>query len=66
MTEFDQFTKEQLDEEPQEVTIAGRIMTKRGKGKAGFAHIQDFDGQIQIYVRKDAIGEEAYHLFNDS
>ncbi|MFX3673719.1 MAG: lysine--tRNA ligase [Paenisporosarcina sp.] len=63
-TEFDSYTKEQLDEEPHEVTIAGRIMTKRGKGKAGFANIQDFEGQVQIYVRKDAIGEEAYHLFN--
>jgi lysyl-tRNA synthetase class 2 len=39
-------------------------MTKRGKGKAGFAHIQDLSGQIQIYVRKDAIGEEAYEIFN--
>ena len=38
-------------------------MTKRGKGKAGFAHIQDFGGQIQIYVRQDAIGEEAYELY---
>jgi len=62
--EFEGFSKEQLDEETHEVTIAGRIMTKRGKGKAGFAHLQDFGGQIQIYVRKDAIGEEAYHLFN--
>lgn len=61
--EFEQFSKEQLDEEPHEVTIAGRIMTKRGKGKAGFAHLQDFGGQVQIYVRKDAIGDEAYHLF---
>ena len=39
-------------------------MTKRGKGKAGFAHIQDLSGQIQIYVRQDAIGEEQYELFN--
>ena len=39
-------------------------MTKRGKGKAGFAHLQDLGGQIQIYVRKDAIGDEAYELFN--
>ena len=61
--EFEQFSKEQLDEETREVTIAGRIMTKRGKGKAGFAHLQDFGGQVQIYVRKDAIGDEAYHLF---
>lgn len=38
-------------------------MTKRGKGKAGFAHIQDLTGQIQIYVRKDAVGEDAYDIF---
>ena len=35
-------------------------MTKRGKGKAGFAHVQDLTGQIQIYVRKDQIGEEPF------
>ncbi|WP_431028627.1 lysine--tRNA ligase [Lysinibacillus sp. LZ02] len=62
--ENEAFTKEQLEEDLREVVIAGRIMTKRGKGKAGFAHIQDLGGQIQIYVRKDAIGEEAYELFN--
>jgi len=39
-------------------------MTKRGKGKAGFAHIQDLGGQIQIYVRKDRVGDEAYDLFS--
>ena len=38
-------------------------MTKRGKGKAGFAHIQDGKGQIQIYVRKDAVGDDAYEVF---
>ncbi|MBU0903974.1 MAG: lysine--tRNA ligase [Firmicutes bacterium] len=63
-SEFDAISKEDLEEQGHEVTIAGRIMTKRGKGKAGFAHLQDFSGQIQIYVRKDAIGEEAYHLFD--
>ena len=52
--QFDGQSKEQLEENLQEVIIAGRIMTKRGKGKAGFAHIQDLGGQIQIYVRKDA------------
>ncbi|WP_172954339.1 lysine--tRNA ligase [Solibacillus sp. R5-41] len=62
--EFDQFDKEQLEAEPKEVVIAGRIMTKRGKGKAGFAHLQDLAGQIQIYVRKDAVGDDAYELFN--
>lgn len=62
--EYDGFSKEDLEEAGHEVVIAGRIMTKRGKGKAGFAHLQDLKGQIQIYVRKDAIGEEAYSFFN--
>ncbi|MBS4221066.1 lysine--tRNA ligase [Bacillus sp. FJAT-49711] len=61
---YDQLTKEELDEKAVSVTIAGRIMTKRGKGKAGFAHIQDLPGQIQIYVRQDGVGEEQYSLFN--
>ncbi|SDI12966.1 lysyl-tRNA synthetase, class II [Alteribacillus persepolensis] len=61
--EFDEFTKEELQEKETNISIAGRVMTKRGKGKAGFAHIQDLSGQIQIYVRKDQVGEEAYELF---
>ncbi|PKR82909.1 lysine--tRNA ligase [Heyndrickxia camelliae] len=61
---YDGLTKEELDEKDIHVTIAGRIMTKRGKGKAGFAHIQDLQGQIQVYVRKDAVGDENYELFN--
>lgn len=61
---YDQFSKEELEEKEIEVTIAGRIMTKRGKGKAGFSHIQDLSGQIQLYVRKDKIGDEAYEIFN--
>jgi len=46
-----------------DVTIAGRIMTKRIMGKAMFCHLQDRDGQIQTYVREDMIGEEAYNEF---
>jgi len=61
---YDQLSKEELDEKAITVTIAGRVMTKRGKGKAGFAHIQDLPGQIQIYVRQDGVGEEQYGLFN--
>lgn len=64
--QFADQTKEQLEENLQEVIIAGRIMTKRGKGKAGFAHIQDLGGQIQIYVRQDHVGEEAYELFKQA
>jgi lysyl-tRNA synthetase, class II len=61
---YDGLTKEELEEKAFEVALAGRIMTKRGKGKAGFAHIQDLTGQIQVYVRKDAVGEKAYEIFN--
>lgn len=63
---YDKFTKEELEEKADQVTIAGRMMTKRGKGKVGFAHVQDLSGQIQIYVRKDAIGEEAYEIFKST
>ncbi|TFB21015.1 lysine--tRNA ligase [Filobacillus milosensis] len=63
---YDQYSKEELEEKEFPVTIAGRIMTKRGKGKAGFAHIQDLEGQIQIYVRKDRVGEEAYEVFKQA
>lgn len=38
-------------------------MTKRGKGKVGFAHLQDREGQIQLYVRKDSVGEDNYEIF---
>lgn len=62
-SEYADVSKEELSENEIPVTIAGRMMTKRGKGKAGFAHLQDLSGQIQIYVRKDAVGEEQYDLF---
>ncbi|KZN96732.1 MULTISPECIES: lysine--tRNA ligase [Aeribacillus] len=62
--QYGEFTKEELEEKNIFVSIAGRIMTKRGKGKAGFAHIQDLSGQIQIYVRKDSVGEDQYEIFD--
>lgn len=49
--------------EGQEVSIAGRIMLKRVMGKASFAHILDSKGLIQIYVRKDEVGDESYSDF---
>lgn len=61
---YSEFTNEELEEKDIEVSVAGRIMTKRGKGKAGFMHIQDKYGQIQIYVKLDNVGEEQYELFN--
>ena len=55
-------THEKLEEMAVEVKVAGRIMTKRRKGKVCFMHIQDRDGQIQLYVRKDAVGEDVYEI----
>ena len=61
--EYDKYTREELEEMNVTVKIAGRIMTKRRQGKAGFMHIQDRDGLIQIYVRKDVTGDEQYEIF---
>ena len=55
-----------MDASPIEVSIAGRMMFKRVMGKASFCNIQDLKGRIQVYVAKDAIGEEAYADFKKS
>lgn len=49
--------------EGKEVSIAGRMMQKRVMGKASFGNVQDVSGNIQIYVSRDALGEEPYKLF---
>jgi lysyl-tRNA synthetase class 2 len=64
LTDYDEQGKEDLDAAKVQVTIAGRIMQKRGMGKAGFAHLQDLTGKIQIYVREDAVGENLYKAFS--
>lgn len=46
-----------------EVSVAGRLMSKRVMGKASFAHVLDRTGQVQIYVKRDGIGETAYDGF---
>ena len=48
--------------EGQQVSIAGRIMSKRDQGKAAFIHIQDITGRIQAYIRLDAVGEDNFQL----
>ena len=53
---FDQY-------EGKQVSVAGRILSKRGMGKAGFIDIQDQSGRIQSYVRKDHLGDEEYEWF---
>ena len=64
--EYSNQSKEQLEQLKKFVVIAGRIMTKRRKGKAGFFHIQDKYGQIQIYISINEVGEEEYDLFKAS
>ncbi len=49
--------------ENKTVSVAGRIMSKRGMGKAIFCHIQDREGQIQLYIRKDAVSEQEFADF---
>jgi len=49
--------------EGQSTSIAGRLMSKRGMGKASFCDLQDRDGKIQLYVRSDEVGDESYELF---
>ena len=51
------------DLEGKTVTVAGRVMSKRVMGKASFCHVQDLQGQIQSYVARDCLGEEAYKDF---
>jgi lysyl-tRNA synthetase, class II len=54
--------KDNFDEmEGKHVSIAGRIMSKRGQGKVGFYDIQDSDGRIQMFVKQETIGEEEYN-----
>ena len=55
-----------MDGDLIEVSIAGRMMFKRVMGKASFCNIQDLKGTIQVYVAKDAIGEEPYADFKKS
>ena len=56
-------SKEELEENVVMATVAGRIITKRDMGKIAFCNLQDRDGNMQIYIRKDTIGEEAYSVF---
>ncbi|WP_100486476.1 lysine--tRNA ligase [Sporolactobacillus pectinivorans] len=62
-TLYSSMTEEELEEKPVSVVMAGRLMAKRRKGKAGFADMQDFNGRIQLYVRKDNVGDEQYEIF---
>lgn len=57
---IDRFTE--LEEKT--VSLAGRVMTLRSMGKAAFAHIADASGKIQIYVRRDQVGDQDFEVFD--
>jgi lysyl-tRNA synthetase class 2 len=54
---------DEMVEAEQKVTVAGRMMSKRRHGKLGFADLADESGQLQLFVRKDVVGEEQYEAF---
>jgi len=54
---------EELEQSPRRVSIAGRIMTRRIMGKAAFVHAKDMSGALQLYVKRDEIGEAAFDEF---
>lgn len=64
LDEYDAKSNEELEAGQVQVSIAGRIMQKRSMGKAGFAHLQDLSGKIQIYVREDKVGATLYEAFD--
>jgi len=57
-------TLEELEALGAEVRIAGRVLTKRGHGKASFATLGDGESQLQVYARSDEVGETAYRVFD--
>ena len=63
---YNDLTKEDLEAKKIEVSIAGRIMSKRRMGKMCFMHILDKDGQIQLVINKADLGEEPYELVKSS
>ncbi len=63
---FDKLDAEVLKQKSDTVSIAGRIMAKRDFGKASFIHIQDRSGRLQVYVKKDIVGEESFATFKKS
>jgi lysyl-tRNA synthetase, class II len=63
-TKYVQATSAELEARKVEASVAGRIVSLRLMGKAGFAHLQGGGGRLQIYVRKDVVGERGFELFH--
>ena len=61
--EYEARTRDELEELGLRVRVAGRMMSRRIMGKASFANLKDMSGDIQLYIARDAIGEDAYAAF---
>jgi lysyl-tRNA synthetase class 2 len=64
-TQYAQATAQDLEAGKVDASIAGRLVSYRLMGKAGFAHLQGGGGRLQIYVRKDAVGDRGFQLFHE-
>ena len=60
---YDPMSAEELEKEEKRYAIAGRIMAIRSFGKASFINVKDGTGKIQVYIKKDKVGDEKYRLF---
>jgi len=63
LAKYSDSTGEQLERERVNVRVAGRLMSIRGQGKAGFAHLQQAGKRLQIYVKLDFVGEKGFQLY---
>ena len=63
LAEYGGKTAEQLESSRVNVRLAGRIMAIRLMGKAGFAHLQQDGQRLQVYIKKDAVGEKGFELY---
>jgi lysyl-tRNA synthetase class 2 len=63
LNRYEQTSKEALEKERVQVTVAGRVIAMRSFGKACFSHIQDGSGKIQLYFQKNTLGEERFGFF---
>ncbi|MDH5353654.1 MAG: lysine--tRNA ligase [Gammaproteobacteria bacterium] len=64
--QYSDLNRQQLEEQAVAVSFAGRMMFQRVMGKASFAHMKDMSGTMQVFVQRNAIGEDAYDAFKHS
>ena len=66
LEQYANLTREDLEAQSVEVSLAGRMMFKRVMGKASFAQLRDMSGTLQIFVQREAVGEDVYEAFKHS